>query len=71
MKTEVDHHIRLLYHTGQVVADVDSGDDLDVGIGLTAAEQSLAHSALGPVDDDFGHGCYFLSTPHALSVLAN
>ena len=71
VKTEVDHHIRLLDHPGQVVANIDSGDDLDVGIGLAAAEQRLAHPPLGPVDDDFGHGAYFLSTPQALSVLAS
>ena len=71
VKAEVDHHIRLVDHPGQVVVDVNPGDNLDVGIGLTAAEQCLAHPALGPVDDDFGHGGYFFSTPQSLSVLAN
>ena len=71
VKTEVDHYIRLLDHCRQVIADVHSSDDLDVGVCLAAEEQRLAHPPLGPVDDDFGHGCYFFSTPHALSVLAN
>ena len=71
VKTEVDHRIRLPDHFGQVVADIDPGDDFDVWIGLAAAEQRLAHPAVGSVDDYLGHGCYLLSTPQALSVRAN
>ena len=71
VKAEVDHRIRLPDHPRQVVADIDPGDDLDVGIGLAAAEQRLAHPAVGSVDDYLGHGCYLLSTPQALSVRAS
>ena len=71
VKTEVDDHICLLDYCRQVIADVDPSDDLDVGVCLAAEEQRLAHPPLGPVDDDFGHGAYFLRTPQALSVLAS
>ena len=71
VKAKVNDYVGLLDYPGQVVGDVDPRNDLDVRIGLAAAEQRFTHSTLGSVDDDFGHGGYFLSTPQALSVLAN
>ena len=71
VKAKVNDYVGIHDQPGQVVTDVNSCDDLDVRVDFSAAKQHFTHSTLRAIDDHLGHGSCFLSTPHALSVLAS